>query len=459
MPKRVHIVGIGGAGMSAIAMVLAERGTQVSGSDLKASASFERLGGYGVELFLGHAAENIEGAELVLISSAIPANNPEVVRAKELSVPVIDRRGFFPMLLNGYDVIGVGGTHGKTTTTSMLALALLASGSGPSYIIGGELNEAGTSAAHGYGRSFVIEADESDRSFLALGVYAVIVNNVEPDHLESYGSYRALRDAYAEFVTSAAGPKVVGTYLGEFQELAQLEGVVTFGESQGDDYRVSEITDESTSTSFLLTGPSEVKTRVSLAVPGRHNCLNAAGAIAMAHQLGVPMETAGVALKNFTGVTRRYQKRGERSGVTYIDDYAHLPSELRAVIDTTRMHYGTRRIVAVFQPHRYSRTKALYEAFADELAKADAVIVTDVYPAGEQEMPGVSGELIAAALSSKYPNVEALYHPGRSDLAEVTLAISKEGDVVISMGAGDITGLASEMLEMERSKRQGGTVL
>ncbi len=450
--RRVHIVGIGGAGMSAIAMVLAQRGVAVSGSDLKASAAFERLAGYGVELHLGHDPDNVGDCDMVVISSAIRDNNPEVVKALQVGIPVLDRRAFFPILLEGLEVVGVAGTHGKTTTTSMLTLALLANGLGPSYIIGGELNEAGTSAAYGRGRIFVIEADESDKSFLSLGVFAALVNNLEPDHLESYGSYRSLISAFVEFLQAAKGPKVVGTYLGDYRELLEVQGVVTFGEGTGSDYWISDVLDLPASTTFNLHAPDGSVTPVSLAIPGLHNCLNATGAIAMANQLGVPIEVSARAVAKFAGVTRRFQRRGERDGITYIDDYGHLPSELRAVIATARAQWPSRRIMVVFQPHRYSRTKALFNEFADELAKADLVVVSDVYPAGEDEMPGVSGELIAAALSSRYPDVESLYHPGRSDLAEFCLAISARGDVVISMGAGDITALASEMIELSRLK-------
>ncbi len=453
--RAIHIVGIGGAGMSAIAMVLAQRGVKVSGSDLKASAAYERLGGYGVELHLGHRADNVGACDMVVISSAIREGNPEVLRARELGIPVLDRRAFFPILLQGLDVVGVAGTHGKTTTTSMLTLALLANGIGPSYIIGGELNEAGTSAAHGEGNLFVIEADESDKSFLSLGVWAALVNNLEPDHLENYGSYSALISAYVEFVERAKGPKVIGSYLGDYDALLELDGVVTFGDDAGSDYWISEVVDRPEATTFRLHAPDGSETHVSLAVPGRHNCLNAAGAIAMANQLGVPIDVAARALGNFAGVTRRYQKRGERDGITYIDDYGHLPSELRAVIDTTRSQWPKRRMVAVFQPHRYSRTKTLFREFADELSRADVVVVTDVYPAGEDEIPGVSGELIAARLAARHPEVESLYHPGRSDLAEFCLAIAVPGDVVVSMGAGDITALATEMTELARQKGGG----
>ena len=447
----VHIVGIGGAGMSAIAMILAERGVRVTGSDLKVSAAYERLAGYGVELHLGHSADNLGEVDAVVISSAIRADNPEVRRARELGIPVVDRRGFFPRLLNGYQVIGVAGTHGKTTSTSMLTLALLAAGANPSYIIGGELNEVGTSAAHGSGTLFVVEADESDRSFLALGAYGALVTNVEPDHLESYGGYPELVAAFGKFVSGAPGPKVVGTYLGAHEALTGIEGVVTFGEGD-DDYRVESLVDSEVETSFDLRSRDGSVTHVVLAVPGRHNCLNAAGAIAMADQLGVPLEVAAAAIGRFGGVARRYQRRGERAGVTYVDDYAHLPSELEAVVSTTRAQYPHRRMVAVFQPHRYSRTRALYREFADALAKADLVVVTDVYAAGEDQLPGVSGELIASSLSQRHADVDSLYHPSRSDLAEFCLAIARPGDVVVSMGAGDITALAGEMIELARQR-------
>lgn len=440
--------------MSAIAMVLAERGITVSGSDLKASSAFERLRGYRVKLHLGHDASNVGQVDAVLISSAITPNNPEVREAQSRGILLLDRSAFFPYLLNGKKVIAVGGTHGKTTTTSMVTLALIAANLSPSYIIGGELNETGTSGAHGQGEYFVIEADESDKSFLSLGAYGVLVTNLEADHLENYGSYGALRGAFADFVSDAMGPRIVGTYLGDTIDLQHIEDVKTFGVDSKCDFRLTDLVLSEMASKFNIIGPDGESVDVNLLVPGRHNALNATGAIAMASSLGVPMRVAADALAGFAGVTRRYQLRGELMGSLLVDDYAHLPSEVAAVIEATRSQWPTRRVVVVFQPHRYSRTQLLYGDFARELARADLVILTDVYPAGEVAIPGVSTELIASTLNSEFQEVEVLYHPPRSDLADFVLSIISPGDVILTLGAGDITALSNEILDIARLKDQ-----
>ncbi len=450
--SKVHIVGIGGAGMSAIAMVLAEQGVSVSGSDLKASASFVRLRAYGVQLFLGHDAINVPKCDAVLVSSAIRKDNPEVAAAIAARIPVLFRSDFFPHLLRGKKPIAIAGTHGKTTTTSMVALALIAADSSPSYIIGGELNETGTSGAYGHGEYFVIEADESDKSFLSLGAYGAIITNLEPDHLETYGSYDVLKAAFRTFFEAVEGPKVLGTYLGDTLELSDVEGVVTFGFRPQDDYCLTDLKLGEMSTRFTLRGPGEESAQVDLLVPGRHNALNATGAIAMAHCLGVPLQLGADSLVAFTGVARRYQIRGELNGCLLVDDYAHLPAEIEAVIAASRAQWPHRRIVAVFQPHRFTRTRSLYREFARVLATADLVVLTDVYAAGETEIPGVSGELIALELNSHYEAVEALYHPQRSDLGEFMHSVIAPGDIILSLGAGDITTLATEILDNERAR-------
>ncbi|CAG4901325.1 UDP-N-acetylmuramate--L-alanine ligase [Acidithrix sp. C25] len=455
MPERVHIVGIGGAGMSAIAMVLSERGVEVSGSDLKASSSFERLRGYGVELYLGHQSSNVRDAQVVVISSAIRQSNPEVLAALQKGIPVLDRSEFFPILLGDSKVIGVAGTHGKTTTTSMLTLCLLAGGLSPSYIIGGELNETGTSAAKGAGDYFVIEADESDKSFMALGAYGVIVGNLEPDHIENYNGYEDLKDHFFRFVKNAEGPKLIGSYLGDVGDLLSIEGVKTFGVRETDDFCISNVSFGEYQTHFDLNQRGSVSQRVELVVPGMHNALNAAGAIAMAVSLGVGIEVAANSLLEFTGVSRRYQRKGEVRGVQFIDDYAHLPSEIRAVIEATRAQWPHSRIVVAFQPHRYSRTARLADEFGDALAGGDLVIIGDVYSAGEDQIPGVSGELIAVHMNTNHPNVEVLYHPSRSDMADFSLALISEGDIFLTLGAGDITSLAQEMIDRAGLRRDG----
>ncbi|MDA8026543.1 MAG: UDP-N-acetylmuramate--L-alanine ligase [Actinomycetota bacterium] len=448
--SHVHIVGVGGAGMSAIAIILSERQIHVSGSDLKASSAFERLRGYGVDLHVGHRSENIDGADLVLISSAIRPSNVEVVAALENSIPVIDRRAFFPTLMQGKRPLAVAGTHGKTTTTSMLALALIKAGLEPSYIIGGELNETGTSAAYGDGDYFVVEADESDKSFLGLGAYGVIVTNIEPDHLENYRDYSDQRDHFYQFVKAAPGPKVLGRYLGDAVEV-DSETAVTFSATPGTDYVAQVTSVDDGNLTYSITAPDGTFVESTLMIPGRHNVMNAAAAIAMAHQIGVPMETSASAISSFLGVARRYQLKGDFNGALVVDDYAHLPSEIDATLEATRSRYPGRRVVAVFQPHRFSRTQRLASDFAKSLSAADVVVVADVYAAGEVSIPGVSGELIAVELNGKYPLIDVMYHPSRSDLADVVAPLIEEGDVVLTLGAGDITSLYNEIVSIESS--------
>ncbi|MDA8197611.1 MAG: UDP-N-acetylmuramate--L-alanine ligase [Actinomycetota bacterium] len=453
--SHVHIVGVGGAGMSAIAIILSERQVRVSGSDLKASSAFERLKGYGVELHVGHRRENIEGADLVLISSAIRHTNVEVVAAMENSIPVIDRRAFFPTLMQGKKPLAVAGTHGKTTTTSMLSLALIRAGLEPSYIIGGELNETGTSAAYGDGEYFVVEADESDKSFLGLGAFGVVVTNIEPDHLENYRDYLDQRDHFATFVSQAEGPKVIGRYLGDTKDLAG-DNLVTFSDSDESDYVARVLREEDGLLHYSVSAPDGSYAESYLMIPGRHNVMNATAAIAMAHQIGISLETSTAAISNFLGVARRYHIKGEISGALVVDDYAHLPSEIDATLDATRSRYRGHRVVAVFQPHRFSRTQRLALDFAKSLSAADVVVITDVYAAGETSIPGVSGELIAVELNGRYPQVDVMYHPSRSDLADVVLPLIEEGDIVLTLGAGDITSLFSDMTSLETKKGPRG---
>jgi UDP-N-acetylmuramate--alanine ligase len=448
--KRVHIVGIGGAGMSAIAMVLTQQGYAVSGSDLKASVAFERLRAHGVELFVGHSEENVRDAELVAISSAIPKSNPEVRWALERGVPVVTRSELLPMIISEKVVIGVAGTHGKTTTTSMLALSLMQDGRHPSFIVGGELNEIGTNALWDEGTELVIEADESDGTFLHLGCYGVIVTNIEPDHLDFYGSYEALRSAFARFVSAAPGPKVICADSADAAFLLDLDGTTSYGFSDTSDYKIYDLRPTKTRTRFKVANRSFGEVEVSLAVPGRHNVQNATGVIALANELGANASEVIAALARFTGVARRFQYRGTFNGATLVDDYAHLPGEIEVVLDTAASQ-GYQRVVAVFQPHRYSRTAALYREFAQSFSKADLVIVTDVYSAGELPVPGITGELISSLVESGFPAKEVHYLPQRHRVASFVQSKLQPGDICITLGAGDLTLLYGELVEERES--------
>ncbi|NNN20021.1 MAG: UDP-N-acetylmuramate--L-alanine ligase [Acidimicrobiaceae bacterium] len=445
-PKRVHIVGIGGAGMSAIAIVLTQQGHRVSGSDLKASVAFERLRTHGVELFLGHAESNVHGAELVAISSAIARSNPEVLWAHEHQIPVVTRSELLPMIISGKTVIGVAGTHGKTTTTSMLALSLMTSGRRPSFIVGGELNEIGTNALWDEGSELVIEADESDGTFLHLGCYGVIVTNIEPDHLDYYGSYEALKNAFGDFVSQSAGPRIICADSPDANFLLDLPGVSSYGFSHKADYLIKDVISTRSKTTFRVVNEGLGDVNLELAVPGRHNVSNATAALALADQLGANAGSVVEALSQFTGVARRFQHRGTYNGATLIDDYAHLPGEIEAVLETAASQEFD-RVVAIFQPHRYSRVASLYREFAESFSMADVVVITDVYSAGEMPIPGVTGELISALVEAYFPDKEVHYLPQRHKVASLVQSLLRPGDICLTLGAGDLTLLYGEIPE------------
>ncbi|HEX4531698.1 MAG TPA: UDP-N-acetylmuramate--L-alanine ligase, partial [Acidimicrobiia bacterium] len=361
-PRSVHIVGVGGAGMSAIATVLARMGHHVSGSDLRPSRPLERLGLLDVTTHVGHAAEHLPAAlDAVVISTAIPESNPEVVAARERGIPVLRRADALRAIVATRTTIAVAGSHGKTTTSSMLALILRAAGWHPSFLIGGDLNEVGTNAVFDSGEWLVVEADESDGTFLELAPHDAVVTSVLPDHLDHYGDFPALVDAFETFVARIPG---VCALCADDELAAAIAArapgaTVTYGFATGADYRMNAYEGGRSGTRFTLARAGEALGAVELPVPGRHNAVNAAGAAAIGLELGVPFDAVTSALGSFGGVARRFQFRGERDGVTYVDDYAHLPSDVDAMIRAAR-EGGWKRVVAVFQPHRYTRTAALW---------------------------------------------------------------------------------------------------
>ena len=443
--RRIHIVGIGGAGMSAIASVLAAMGHRVSGSDLKESAGLDRLRGAGVEVAVGHRAENVPAdAEAVAVSTAIPASNPEVQEAARRDVPVLRRADVLAAIAATRRTVAVSGTHGKTTTSSMLALVLVEAGLRPSFIIGGDVNEIGTGAVWDDGEWFVVEADESDGTFLELGAEAVVITSVEPDHLDYFGDVRRLHAAFAEFASSATGPRVVCAD----DPVAAALGGITYGTAEGADYRMVDAVPGRSTAAFDVEHGGQVLGRIQLPVPGLHNARNACGALAMAMELGAPFDAAARALARYGGVARRFQFRGELGGVTLVDDYAHNPGKVKAVLAAAKAG-GWRRIVCVFQPHRYSRTADLWRDFAHSFVDADRVVVTDVYAAGEAPRPGVSGKLIVDAVLEAHPATQMAYLPGRQDVVPYLRRVLRPGDLCISLGAGDITTLPDELLAGE----------
>jgi UDP-N-acetylmuramate--alanine ligase len=443
---RVHFIGIGGAGMSAIAKVLIEEGRQVSGSDLKRSRETMVLQALGAQVNVGHEASLVEGAGLVVVSSAIPDHNPERVRARELGLPIVSRGEALAALLGTRRSIVVSGTHGKTTTTSMIVSVLRAAGIEPTYLVGGGLNDVGTNARLGTTDVAVAESDESDGSFLLLSPSVAVITNVEADHLDHWGSLDALRDAFAAFMKRVADD---GTILvpadDDYLVSAARAGtrrVITFG--QGGEVRADGVDSDPSRAMFVLRHES-AEAPVDLRVPGAHNVTNALAAAAACLSIGVSLDDIARGLGEFKGVERRFQTRGTVRGVTVIDDYAHHPTEVHATLVATRPG-PWRRVVAVFQPHRYSRTATLHRAFGASFAAADRVVVTDVYGAGEQPVPGITGKLIADAVCATLPGRPVAYLPHRAELIAYLVALTREGDAVLTMGAGDITSVGDELL-------------
>jgi UDP-N-acetylmuramate--alanine ligase len=445
-PRRVHIVGIGGAGMSAIATVLARMGHHVTGSDLKESRGLDRLRLLGIRADVGHRADNVADADAVVVSTAIPASNSEVRAAAEQGVPVLRRADALRALAGSRRTVAVAGSHGKTTTSSMLALILRAAGWQPSFIIGGDLNEVGTNAAYDDGEWLVVEADESDGTFLELSPEAAIVTNVEPDHLDHYGGFAELTEAFGRFLSDIPGPRVVC-----FDDEIALriardhDGTVTYGFDEGAAYRIDSYAGGRNGTHFELHRAGTRFGAIDLPVPGRHNASNAAGAAALALELGAPFHAVAEALRGFGGVARRFQFRGELDGVTLVDDYAHIPGEIAAMVDAAR-EGGWTRVIVVFQPHRYTRTARLWRDFADAFTGADVVVLTDVYAANETPQPGVSGRLILGAVLDAHPATSIVYLPRRADVVQHALRLARPGDVVLTLGAGDLTTVPDEWL-------------
>lgn len=441
-PTRVHLVGIGGAGMSGIARILVQRGHHVSGSDLREGRTLEELRVLGARVEVGHRAENLADAEVVVISTAVPADNPEVLAAHARGTQVLRRAEMLAALMAGERAVLIAGTHGKTTVTSMTVVALQGAGGDPSFAIGGALNESGTNAHAGTDGVFVAEADESDRSFLVYRPDLAVVTNVEHDHPEQFADLGAVSGAFLDFL----GRRAVGAPAilcaddpGSLALSDQVGETILYGTAPtaavrlvpGDDGRPARV----------RVGGEELE--LALTVPGRHNLLNATAALAVCHQLGVDLTAAVGGLERFTGAARRFQRLGEASGVLVVDDYAHHPTELRATLAAAR---GLRRdrIVLVVQPHRYSRTQALGAQLGQAAAAADLVLVTDVYGSGEAPVPGVSGRLVADAANDA--GATATYTAHLSEVLDHLETVVRPGDLVLTTGAGDVTQVGPALL-------------
>ena len=444
--QRVHFVGVGGAGMSAIAKVLLEQGARVSGSDLKRSRASAALEALGAEVSIGHDPSLVDGCEIVVVSSAIPDSNVELRRARELGVRVGSRGEALAGLMRNARSIVVAGTHGKTTTTSMIVSILRRAGADPTYLVGGELNDAGTNARLGHGEWIVAESDESDGSFLLLRPHIAVVTNIEADHLDYWSSLAALRGAFERWVmgVQAGGAAVLPAAERELVARARAEGREVISHGGGGDVHACDVLgDRSGSTFTLCSGRERIAARVD--VPGALNVDNAIAAAAACIGAGVSLTDIAHGLAAYRGVQRRLQLRGTANGVAVIDDYAHHPTEVRRILTAARAG-GYRRVVAVFQPHRYSRTAVLSDDFGSAFDDADNVVVTDVYGAGEQPVPGVTGKLVADAVCTSLPGRSVAYLPHRDELLDYLVRAARPGDGVFTLGAGDITSVGEELL-------------
>jgi UDP-N-acetylmuramate--alanine ligase len=439
--------------MSSYAAILAEMGHRVSGSDLREHPRFDRLRLVGVECLVPQVAANVPpDADAVVISSAVPRTNIEVRTAEQAGIPVLSRADALAGIVATRRALGVAGTHGKTTTTSMTTLIMRAAGLHPSFLVGSELNEVGTNAGLDTGEWLIVEADESDGTFLRLGLDAAIVTNIDHDHLWYWDDMERLEDAFRRFVDGVDGPVVLCADDPGTRSLAGTHpDAITYGWSEHARYRASDYEGSRGGCSFVLSRDDERLGEIRLPVLGAHNAQNAAGAAAMTLELGVPFETVAGALEGFGGVARRFQHRGEIDGVTIIDDYALLPPEIQATIRAAG-EGGWRRIIAVFQPFRYARTELMWREFADAFVGADQVILTDVCGFHEQPIPGVTGRLLVNAVLDAHPGLPVAYFPHRAELVDLVPGYARTGDLVLTLGGGDITTLPDELI----ARAQGG---
>ena len=441
--RALHLVGVGGAGMRNIARLLMARGVTVSGSDLKDSANLRKLREAGATVFAGHRADQVGAPDAVVVSSAVPSSNPEVRRAEELGIPVLARAQVLAALTRGHRLIAVGGTHGKTTTTSMIAVMLQRAGLAPTFVIGGDLNESGSGAEAGGGDLFVVEADESDGTFLLLQPEIAVLTNVEPDHLDFFRDRSDIESGFATWAEPARVVVACWDDPGVRRTVAGRSGVFRYGSNPnpaGDGQLDVMITD-------VLCGPDSSRAvfehagrrvEVHLKVPGRHNVPNAAAAVSAGLAVGLDLDTAVAGVEAFSGVHRRFERRGVARGATFVDDYAHHPTEVAAALSVAR---GTRpdgRVVAVCQPHRFTRMQLMWRDLGESLVESDMAVITDVYDAHEQPIPGVTGKLVVSALAEAAPGRRIVYMPNRSDLIEFLAREVGPGDVVVTLGCGDI---------------------
>lgn len=457
--RRIHFIGIGGAGMSGIAEVLFNQGYEISGSDLKESTTTLRLQEMGIKVFIGHRVSNVDGVDVVVSSSAVDESNPEIVAAREHRIPVVRRAEMLAELMRYRHGIAVAGTHGKTTTTSLIASLFAIADKDPTFVIGGLLNSAGCNAKLGASRYLIAEADESDASFLHLQPMVSVVTNIDADHMETYdGDFSKLKKTFVRFLHNLPfyGLAVL---CGDDPVIAEIIGdvarpTITYGFGENCDYRAADVEQEGSRTRFAVWRPDrDTPLMITLNMPGVHNVLNATAAIAVATEEGLSDEAIQAGLANFLGVGRRFQVYGEyprdesapdEGSVMLVDDYGHHPREVAVTIDAVRKGWPDRRLVMVFQPHRYTRTRDLFEDFVDVLSRVDVLILLEVYAAGETPITGADGRHLARSIRNR-GQVDPIFVEGIDGVPEIIKDIVEVGDIVITQGAGNVNALALEL--------------
>ena len=459
---RIHIVGIGGAGMSGIARILISKGYEVSGSDAKDSRRLQALKPLGAKVYVGHDGEKLlidgQAPGTVVISTAIPQSNSEVVKAVELGIPVLSRATALAELLTDSRVISVAGTHGKTTTTSMTTVILQQAGLDPSFVIGSEMNESGSNAHLGSGKEFVVEADESDGTFLVLPTTAGIVTNVEADHLNYWGTYEAVEQAFIDFVVGTSRKHGYAVICGDDSGANKVAArarelgarVISYGQNLDNDAVVTLLPSDTAGSLFKVEYDDEVFGPIQLKVPGAHNALNATAALITTYELGCTKEQVEVGLAKFSGTHRRFEFRGEVNGVRVFDDYAHHPTEIDAVLKAARVVAGTGRVLAAFQAHHYYRTALFSKEFGQALGLADYVVVLEVFAPGETPIPGASGSTMASNVP--LPSEQVVFEPSWSAVPQHLASYAKPGDIIMTLGAGDIGMMCPEILDLLERK-------
>ncbi len=452
--RRIHMIGVGGTGMSGIAEVLVNLGYRVAGSDVRASGVTERLRGLGVEVFIGHDAAHVGDADVVVSSSAVREDNPEVVAAREARIPVVPRAEMLAELMRYRHGIAVAGTHGKTTTTSLIAAVFGEAGLDPTFVIGGLVNSVGSHAQLGASRFLVAEADESDASFLHLQPMVSVVTNIEADHMDTYGGdFSVLRHTFLEFLHNLPFYGVAVLCIDDpvIRDLLPevTRQVITYGTAEDADYRVADVVKAGLTTRFTVHRPAgAAPLAVTLNMPGIHNVLNATAAVAVACDEGLGDAAIQAGLAGFAGVGRRFSCLGEldlaAGSALLVDDYGHHPTEVRATLDSARQAWPERRVVMIYQPHRYTRTRDLYEDFVAVLSRCDVLILLDVYPAGEEPIPGADSRSLTRSIRQR-GQVEPIFAESIAEVPELLREIVCDGDVVITQGAGNVARLAQDL--------------